>query len=326
MNFLIEKYDSSCMFNEVKDLFISEYGTEHIGLNGEFFKLFYDSNFQKEKVIAIVAKHEGKICGFQAIFYWPYIYNGIELNTYQSGNSLVHPNYRGKGLFALMLKDIESKALASNVDFLIGFPVQMSFNSFIKAGWINTFNLQWHIKIINLSTLFNKQKIKFENFEVLSKNTKNFFNKDENFKNSFYLNPQKEFSNWRISLRSYRMNKVYLFTYENNGKFIHFELKPNYRNRIKEIIIGKIHYNKNDELLLQEALDNLISKLKVSNVTILSFCNNILFEDKFFNNFIKLNFYKLNKSIYFITKNINNRFIINESTKWRIFRSDVDTW
>ena len=323
-DFQLTEYNSIIMFEEVKNLFIAEYGVEHIGKNGEFFELFYNSDFQSDKAIAIVALHDGKVCAFQAFFYWPYIFEGRKLNTFQSGNSLVHPSYRGKGLFSLMLKHIELLAVKRGVDFLIGFPVQMSYGSFLRAGWINSFDLIWRIKLINLHSIFNSKLIDLSYFELLDENK---LLDDATSKDTFRLDSSIEFVTWRNSLRSYRKNRVYTYVYSINDNKVQFELKPNYRGRIKEIVIGNVSSNCRDPVIIRNAFNELVKIIRLSNVTILSICINDFSNDNLIKSIIdSMAFLGIKKKIHFIINRLNCIEEFDNPKFWKIFRSDVDTW
>ena len=142
---LIQKYED-WMRPQIVALFNAEYGTVEQSFD-QLFVNFYEHPFQLQHGIRIVALDGESVAGFQSFFYWPMMHGGIVIRAYQSGNSLVHPEYRGKGLFAKMLNYIHDEHSEFQFDVLIGFPVEASYNSFIRNGWLNPFNLQWHVKL-----------------------------------------------------------------------------------------------------------------------------------------------------------------------------------
>jgi len=87
---------------------------------------FYEHPFQREKSIRIVALDGENVVGFQSFFYWPYLFEGKPVNTYQSGNSIVDPNYRGRRIFSLLLGYLDKVRGNQNIDFLMGFPARAS--------------------------------------------------------------------------------------------------------------------------------------------------------------------------------------------------------
>lgn len=62
------------------------------------------------------------MAGFQSFFYWPVVVDGRLIRSYQSGNTLVHPDFRGQRLFARMLNYIHEPESGFNCELLIGFP------------------------------------------------------------------------------------------------------------------------------------------------------------------------------------------------------------
>ena len=80
---------------QVSKMFSNEYHIKE-EIFADLMEKFYEHPFQKDKCILIVAKEGQIITGFQSFFFWPYEMNGKTYNSYQSGNSLVHPNFRGK--------------------------------------------------------------------------------------------------------------------------------------------------------------------------------------------------------------------------------------
>ena len=61
----------------------------------------------------------------------------------------MHPDYRGKGIFQKLLSYLDNHQKELNIDFLIGFPIIDSKNSLLRNNWVNLFNLQWYIKLLN---------------------------------------------------------------------------------------------------------------------------------------------------------------------------------
>ena len=284
------------------------------------FENFYEHDFQKSKGLRIVALDNNKVVGFQSFFFWPYQFKNKVYNSYQSGNSIVHQDYRGKGIFGKLLKYTEENKINLGIDFLIGFPVEDSFNSFIRKGWSNPFNLIWNIKPISLLSIlspFNKTKF------TSSLNDINF-----NFENdSSYVSLENsmEFQIYRQAFgNGYYFN--HLFTLGNEQ--VHFSLKINIRKKvIKELIIGAIHCSYFNDTLLIAAFKDLINKVKKSNqVTLLSFAfpsgNNI------FNKALENNSFKLHdRKIHFICDKVPTE-IADEIKKGKFltYRGDIDTW
>lgn len=93
-----------CGNNVKAQIWGAYYEDELVGING-----FVEQNFRVNKKI----------------------FTGI-----QSGNSAVKPEYQGNGVFKSIIRMAEDYYAQKGFDFLFGFPGVMSYNEFIKLGWI----------------------------------------------------------------------------------------------------------------------------------------------------------------------------------------------
>jgi hypothetical protein len=305
------------MFPQIIKLFVNEYKIS----NEEFITFWmrlYENDYQINRSIRIVAIEENTVIGFQSYFYWPYIIEGKIKNSYQSGNSIVHPSHRGKGVFKKLL----NYEIESNIDFLVGFPVEASFNSFIKSKWLNVLDLQWYVRIINpLSFFFSKKRIN----KVFSQ-TVEFSSQKSNYNT---LCENTEFQNWKDNLRNQKSNYYTFIWKHKDGSQITFELKTQTRKIIiTELIIGKIKFDENSQIYLENALlDFINTAIKTKSITICSVAlNPFLYNGKIIDVVKSVCFFKINRNIHFIVKsNIDNNSITNPNN-WNIGRSDIDTW
>lgn len=309
------------MKEQIAELFELEYkisGTEF----SKFMSRLYEHPFQNNKCIKIVALDDKKVVGFQSFFYWPYTHNNRVFNSYQSGNSLVHPDYRGRRLFARMLNYIYENEIGKEIDFLMGFPVQASYNSFIKNGWQNLFNLQWYIKPVNpFGFLFPVKKLQSV-FEPI--NTHNAqVNTD-----CIQLIEDTDFWKWKSQL-VYANQNYFQFTYSNNNKLIVIDLKLQKRKKIiNEIIIGNIRFNREASVVLEEAIQLLLKRIKQAMcVTMVSWAVNENFNKAGLQSLLtKHRFKKIDNKIYFIVKPLRETDVVLNAALWNIGRADIDTW
>lgn len=147
------------MRSEVLQLFCEEYGVSEESF-GPVFDAMYNHPIQRNKCIRIVAIENGEIAGFQSYMYWPYSGpNGAGYNSFQSGNSIVGRNHRGKGVFTKLLKALNPHDF--EFDFIVGFPVEQSYGAFLKCGWKSPFRLNWAVKVHKpLSSLIRQPQIR----------------------------------------------------------------------------------------------------------------------------------------------------------------------
>jgi GNAT superfamily N-acetyltransferase len=303
---------------QVAKLFHIQYGVKEEDFS-TLIDRFYDLPFQKEKSIRIVAKEGDTIIGFQSFFYWPYEYQNRVLQTYQSGNSLVHPDHRGKGIFQNLLNYLEQYPEKFRIDFLVGFPVEQSKNSFIRNNWNNILNVRWHLRIINpLAFLFNANKTKahFEQQPLQIKNTS---------PDKIRLSRDPDFLHWR---KSYSSGEYFYHSYSDENGKVCFHLKLYERKKwMRELIIGDVVTSSDDQQLLKNALKSLIKKTrKALAVTSLTIALNEKAEAKMLQCLSSLRFIRTAKEIYFILKSTNKMEDISDPGKWILYRSDIDTW
>ncbi|MFM9005637.1 MAG: GNAT family N-acetyltransferase, partial [Flavobacteriales bacterium] len=249
----IQKYED-WMRPQVVALFDMEYATGSEQFD-RLFGQFYEQEFQRTRCIRIVAMDGERVAGFQSFFYWPVVMAGKELQSYQSGNSLVHPDYRGKGLFGKMLNFIHEPGSGFNAELLIGFPVEASYNSFMRNGWINPFNLQWYVKPLHPVRSF------FSNPErQLRKAWGNREGQEFTAGTSLcYVAQRNDFDRYRFG---YEQGDFYRFTVEHEGKTAYFELKAQRRKRIlRELVIGKFLVSHPDHEFMQHALQALMREV-----------------------------------------------------------------
>lgn len=320
-NIIITFYED-WMKPQVSELFENEYGIKKNDFEKLMSKL-YDHPIQLGKKIILVALDSKKVVGFQSFFYWPYVFNGKEYNSFQSGNSLTHPDYRGRGIFKKLLCYVFENEKNINADFFIGFPVQSSYSSFIKNKWNNIFNLVWYLKLINpFGFLFSTKKLLVNDFVFSGVNILE--------KQSFFrLNDHVDFYKWKDDLKYNKFNYFY-HTYKiSNEDEITFEMKFQIRKKIiNEVIIGKIYFKGNSRKYLSAAMKDLLRRIKKNKcVTICSIAINEFFNQPDYKvTLSEFNFRKTDKKIYFIVKNLSTNIDIIKPEFWDIGRADIDTW
>lgn len=304
------------MKGEVINLICNQYGykKEEYEL---FFNSFYANLFQKNAIL-IVALDENKVIGFQSFFYWPYTKNGKKFNSYQSGNSIVDGNYRGKGIFQKLLNFVDDQYLT--IDFIVGFPVEASYKSFIKSQWKNPFNLQWYLKTNSLVSIFFKP-----NKNILEKKFESVQKPDINGNsNLMMISDENDFVNWRTG---FYKNQHYYFNFSNGTNFCQIGFKLNIRKKyLKEIIIGQINGDIDNSPFIKEAFQEFLNQLrKINFITFVSIAINPN-NTKILSILEKLKFKKTDKKIYFILKEIKQKLNANDLSSWVMFRGDIDTW
>ncbi|MFM2201745.1 MAG: hypothetical protein RL040_945 [Bacteroidota bacterium] len=313
----IQKYED-WMRPQVVALFDMEYATGTTQFD-TLFGLFYEQEFQRKECIRIVALEGERVAGFQSFFYWPVVINGREVRSYQSGNSLVHPDFRGKGLFGKMLNYIHEPESGFDAELLIGFPVEASYNSFMRNGWKNPFNLQWYIIPMNpILSFFSSPEKQLR--KAFGNRQTNNVSADTSL---VYVAQRDDFDLYRFG---YETGDFYRFTFEQEGKKAFFEMKAQRRKRIiRELVIGKFLTTHADEDFMRMAILSLVREVKRSaNFTLISFAVNSE-SHKLTRVLSDLGLRAIEKKIYFIAKGPLAEGVTDWSNWW-MFRSDIDTW
>jgi GNAT superfamily N-acetyltransferase len=303
---------------QVVKMFVAEYGGSEV----EFEKLFlhfYESPFQKERCIRIVAVEGDKVGGFQSFFYWPLRRGKEVVHAWQSGNSLVHPDFRGKGLFAKMLDYIHLAESGFDAELLIGFPVEMSYNSFIRNKWNNPFDLTWFIKVgYPLRSLFKggSTRIPSTNF---SRNTQAFDCQDDIIR----VEHSAAFDEYRFA---YQKGEYGRCVVEEKGMKVLIEFKIQIRKKIiRELVIGKILFSHTEPKINEELFSKALKKIGGAfRPTIFS----IAFNENYSSLkalALRNGFKKHERKIHFIVKG-KVADSINQWIDWDFQRADIDTW
>lgn len=122
-------------FNEKTDLSFlrQKYDTEAFGLKYAGFIAYSTNNNEP--------------AAYYGVFPITVSWKGKEYLAAQSGDTMTHPNHRGKGLFITLAKMTYDLAKDNNVQFVFGFPNENSYPGFVKKlhwnhyGNINNYKL-----------------------------------------------------------------------------------------------------------------------------------------------------------------------------------------
>lgn len=305
---------------QVIQLFVDEYRVDFSEFE-QLFIHFYESPFQKGKSIRIVALDGKTVGGFQSFFYWPLQTGEKEVVAWQSGNSLVSPAFRGKGLFAKMLDYIHQPNSGFNAELLIGFPVEMSYNSFIRNKWNNIFNLQWHIKLGSpLLSLLRYGSSSIDN-KLYARAPFSVKTAD----NILRVQQSMAFDTYRFHYQ--KPNQLGRLHLSDGDLECFVEFKIQIRKKIiRELVLGKVLFSSTADItrclkLFQRVLQRLNSTLRP---TMFSFAFNpsYAFAQQLAES---TGFKKIDKHVYFITKG-KLAETLSEASLWDIQRGDIDTW
>jgi len=311
----------SWMRNQVIRMICRQYGREE-AQQGKLMEDFYEHPYQREKSLRIVAIDGNKVVGFQSFFYWPYLLDGKHIRTYQSGNTIVDPDYRGQRIFQRTLEYMDMIREDKQIDFLTGFPIMASYNSMVNNKWVNILNLKWYFKVISPFSVLRKYDFAKLSLDVTAKPMAGI-----SIQKGFTLNYDSEFEIWRKYYNSGE-NHYFYFHYVDGRHQVRFDLKVNLRGKLKELIVGRVQRNCDNLDFLTAALKTMISKVREQHAfTFLS----VALNDRFYKNdilqvFTRVGFKRLNKQIFFLVKDYTVGEQVFQPELWELYRSDVDTW
>ncbi len=324
-NIEIKHYEPS-MYGQVVDLLIHGFGLsrdywQHIMDN------FYDHSFQKSKCFRFVAVEGNRLAGFQSYFWWPYLVDGLPTNSYQSGNTVVHSDFRRRGVYGKMLAFFDDVQKQNQISLLVGIPENQSYAGLISNGWSHIFNLEKYIKVID-----PLPKTKPFDFSGLDLPTECASIDQPPAQQGFVLNRNKDFNDWWASYSVFE--KYYFYTFEDGSKRVVFEMKAEVEHfkkvPIKILTIGRIQTNQDDVRILDAALKSLVKEVrrqKAFNFLYISL-NPHQSNTNIFRAFKRRGFFKIqnNRKIYFLVKDYLVGAKAYDPSLWEIYKSDKETW
>jgi len=176
----------------ILDLIDDAYGNVEIK-NPKYINWQYNENPQG-KAIIILCFDEGKkifVIGQEPIIPSELNLGRKRVKSSISLNSIVHPNYRRRGIFSKLVKALPDLALKEGIGSVYGVPNSTSHKAFLKEGWKEITRLPLLVRILNPSNYFNN------NFKIFFKPLDFFYkiNSVERFRIQAYTGNFREFEN-----------------------------------------------------------------------------------------------------------------------------------
>lgn len=172
-----------------------------------FFNKYYKSSFNKNAVEwefkknpfgspkILLGKINNKIIAVGvAIPIKVNFYNKIE-KIYRIQNVLVDHNFRKKGIFQKILRNLDDYFIKKNIK-TISFPNELSIKAFINNKWKKLLNINFLVKKIK-DNLIPKTTYKYKRIKKFTKNHYNFFKKTKKL-NYINIECNEDYLNWRF--------------------------------------------------------------------------------------------------------------------------------
>lgn len=215
---------------------------------------------------------------FYGVYPYLCINNNEKILAAQSGDTMTHPEHRGKGLFPILAKKTFELAKEEGINFIFGFPNENSYPVFIKKlGWTHHENLNSYVikvKTLPISPLFNRVKP----LKNIHNKISIYLLKKYSSNNFFESSVLKDTSFGSI----YREEKYYVYKSFLDNLIIKYKDTLLWIKIDESLFIGDINCkNQND---FNEAIDFLIKKCKTLGITKIRFqCS----EGTIINNYFK---------------------------------------
>lgn len=298
-----------------------EWGSESEQL-AEGITRFYDHPYQKDKAIRTIALDGERVVGSQTWCSWPYLLDGRRLNSYQSGSSLVDPDYRSRGIFSRLLNRVDDFRKQRQMEFLLVIPNAAAVGSYRRLQWHNLVNQRWYVKLVSPLSLIRR----YDESRIRLEQTPRPLPPGPAPK-GFALTHDDDFTGWRRHFSAIH-GPCFYFHHGQAGDEIRFELKPKLRGPIKELILGDIQPATASGERLREALGALIRDLRSQRVfTMLSACMNEEYDGHSLRDaFTGVGFRAINRHVPFFVKDFTVGDELLQASRWRLLRCDSDAW
>ncbi|MGH4120736.1 GNAT family N-acetyltransferase [Clostridium sp.] len=339
--FSYRKYINSD-FSSYCDLFQNVYSHE---INSEFFKWKHNLNgsINKEPFIYLVFNKTGNLIGANSFFKSKFKKNNKIYTAIQSGDTMVHMDYRGKGIFKKIIVFAMEDLKNYGFDFIFGFANNNSHPGFIKLGFKSMYKVNNYLKILNYELIF-KNKLRRIPFGGLMGKSIDNFKKNVEFNSKYSVMMTTSITEEMISFISSNMNNELGQIKDEallNWKYVN-NPKPNYemliikKNSIIEgVFIVRIekdamksvtvmeYFIKNNEDV-HKILKAVIQYYRNENMGYLRSweLGSSVYKDALSKNHL----IKKNLEIYFIAKLINESATeVLDLNLWHIVNGDADT-
>jgi len=279
----------------------------------------YEHPFQRHRCLPVVAINGSRVVGFQGLFHWPYKFGGRTYRSLQAGDSLIHHDFRGRGIFQQLLEYADEHVAKLGAHFMVGFSNKASRNSYVRNKWQNILDLQWYVKIINPITSL---------FRMTAPNLSDQFDCSREFeveeRETFRLSNDADFTNWRADYSADTTYACYSWTGKHRATFaLKFSTRRKY---LRELIIGDFRCETNDAEVIFEAFESLILKTqRLKSISILTIALNS--NSNALSGVIgRLGFRPINKRIHFIVKDLSGDASVYKPELWNPSCADIDVW
>jgi hypothetical protein len=227
----IERWDGSSKDKEkILSLMKTVFGENEYSTR-EYFDWIYEKNPQGNPIIVFIKDEKGdSVVGIETIVPMNLWRDKKIIKSAFSCNSAVHPDFRNKGIFGMLIKEIQKLAKEEKFYCIYGVPNRNSHHAFVNRGFSEIGKLKIYGKPFKISKFFGnnsilkpldflikkrKEQTKLESFkENFDDKFDELFNK-KNSIDGIMPSKNKDFLNWRYKQHPTRQYETFSFYEEN---------------------------------------------------------------------------------------------------------------
>ena len=114
----------------------------------DFWEWKYISSPYGEASVHVI-KLDGRVAAAGSLWPMMFQWQGRRLCAVQACDTVVHPDFRRRGLFGALINARKSRAAELDVDFIFNFPNANSLPGYMKAGWNFLGRVPWYVRVMN---------------------------------------------------------------------------------------------------------------------------------------------------------------------------------
>jgi len=342
-DYVLRRYTSED-FEEYVDLYKAVYSKD---LDMELFlwKNKKNHDLNEQPLIYLIFNEDNKLIGANSFFINEIKYNNETYLGVQSGDTMVHKDYRGKGLFKKIIQYAISDLTNSGYKFIYGFANNQSYPGFVKLNFETMYQVNIYNKILNYKQFLYSKK-KHNLFKAIGGGLDFISNLHSHTQDEIEITSVGNIDDELESFIANCYDRKYHFIKDENTIMWKYHNKPhgNYetvvlRKNNKIIAAFILRIDAVDELNKGNIVEYFISEncdlRKIIKVLCNYLCRNKKLDYmqlwdcgdlKFIEACKKNYFIKRNNELYLIVKKLDNDFSsISDIKMWHIVNGDADT-
>jgi GNAT superfamily N-acetyltransferase len=219
-----------------------------------------------EDLIMLVALKGSRVVGFNSWTPWPYTFRGRLYRSFQLGESVVDPEFRGRGIYSKLQRlgcDISGDR---GVDFFLAFPIKGTHGPLLRSGWSHVGDLRGYCKILRpfrgaakVLSLIPRDTSRVETGAAAKRVAGEIRIPESSSARAdrFARVNSPEFLRWRFAENAYHRYSVHRHT-EEDGEAI-FIYRARERKGLNECFLVDFHRSGEDPIFFSRALGALVA-------------------------------------------------------------------